>query len=115
MQYAAFNGHRPLVELLAERGADINSTDGRFGATPAGWALEYLREMGAYLAIELDDLSYAIESGDARWAARFLARFPSLRQASDTRGRPFARLARESGNREMMGLFDLSSQGETTE
>jgi ankyrin repeat protein len=107
LHYAALNGHRQIVQLLLERGADINSTDSQFGATPAGWAIEYLREMGGYLAIELDDLAYAIQLGDAKWVARFLKRFPSLRQASDTKGTPFQRLARESGNREIAGLFEL--------
>lgn len=107
LHYATFNGHREIVQLLLERGADINCTDGQFGATPAGWAIEYLREMGGYLAIELDDLAYAIQCGDTRWVARFLQRFPSLRQASDTNGTPFQRLARESGNREIVNLFGL--------
>ena len=57
LHYATLNGHRQIVQLLLERGADINSTDSQFGATPAGWAIEYLREMGGYLAIELDDLA----------------------------------------------------------
>ena len=95
------------MQLLLERGADINSKDSQFGATPAGWAIEYLREMGGYLAIELDDLAYAIQLGDPRWVARFLKRFPSLRQARDTNGTPFQRLARESGKREIAGLFGL--------
>lgn len=107
LHYATLNGHRQVVRLLLERGAEINSTDSQFGATPAGWAIEYLREMGAYLGIELDDLVYAIQLGDARWVARFLERFPSLRQASDTKGRPFQQLARESGNRELARLFGL--------
>ena len=109
LHYATLNGHRQIVQLLLERGADINSTDSQFGATPAGWAIEYLREKGAYLAIELDDLAYAIQLGDTRWVARFLKRFPSLRQASDANGTPFQRLARESGNREIAGLFGLEN------
>jgi hypothetical protein len=107
LHYATLNGHRHIVQLLLERGADINSTDGQFGATPAGWAIEYLREKGGYLAIELDDLAYAIQCGDTPWAARFLKRFPSLRQARHTNGTPFQRLARESGNREIVNLFGL--------
>jgi ankyrin repeat protein len=75
LHFATLHGHRPIVELLLERGANINSTDSQFGATPAGWAIEYLR-------------------------------FPSLRKASDTRGMPFQKLAQESANREIAGLFD---------
>ena len=107
LHYATLSGHRPIVQLLLERGADINSADGQFGATPAGWAIEYLREMGGFLGIELDDFAYAIQFGDTRWVARFLKRFPSLRQASDTHGRRFQQLARESGNREIGELFGL--------
>jgi ankyrin repeat protein len=86
LHYATLNGHRQVVRLLLDRGAEINNTDSQFGATPAGWAIEYLRQVGAYLAIELDDFAYAIQLGDAQWVARFLKRFPSLRQASDTNG-----------------------------
>ncbi|PYT13412.1 MAG: hypothetical protein DMG59_20515 [Acidobacteria bacterium] len=107
LHYAALHGHRQIVELLLKQGADINSTDIQFGATPAGWAIEYLREMGGHLAIELDDLAYAIRAGDTRWVSRFLARFPALRDARDTEGTPFQKLARESGNREITALFGL--------
>jgi hypothetical protein len=101
------NGHRQIVRLLLERGADINSTDSQFGATPAGWAIEYLREMGGHLAIELDDLAHAIRLGDTRWVSRFLKRFPALRDARDTEGIPFQKLARDSRNREITALFGL--------
>src|SRR6266568_3903457 len=107
LHYAAMNGYRQIVQLLLERGADINSTDSQFGATPAGWAIEYLREMGGHLAIELDDLAYAIRLGDSKWVRRFLARFPAMRHARDTAGAPFQKLARESGNREITALFGL--------
>lgn len=105
LHYAAIHGNQAIVRLLVERGADINCADGRYGATPAGWAIEYMREMGGYLGIELADLSYAIREGDARWVARFLERFPKLRQARDPSGTPFRQLARESGNREIAALF----------
>lgn len=108
LHYAAFNGHRDMVRLLVDRGADVNSTDGKFGATPAGWAIEYFRELGGHLAIELDDLAHAIQLRDARWVARFLKRFPSLRQATDTKGTPFQKLARESTDPEIARLFGLS-------
>jgi len=105
VHYAAVHGHSHIVRLLVQRGADVNSTDSQFGATPAGWAIEYLRELGGYLAIELDDLAYAIQIRDTRWVARFLKRFPALRQASDPKGTPFQRLARESGDPEIARLF----------
>jgi ankyrin repeat protein len=110
LHYAAFIGHRQIVEALLKRGANINRTDSRFGTTPAGWAIEYLRERGGYLAIELDDLAYAIQIGDSRWVARFLERFPSLRQANDRNETPFQRLAWESGNAEISKLFGMENE-----
>ncbi len=107
LHYAALNGHRQVVRLLLEHGADIDSADARFGATPAGWAIEYLREMGAHLAIELDDLAYAIRAGDARWVSRFLTRFPELRHAKNTQGTSFRKLAWEAGNPEIAALFEM--------
>jgi hypothetical protein len=127
LHYAALNGHREIARLLVERGAEINSTDSQFGATPtpprvhgqlkkrsgAGWAIEYLREMGGCLSIELDDLAYAIQLGDARWVERFLKRFPSFREASDTKGKPFRQLVRESGNGEIANFFGLAENRKT--
>src|SRR2546430_2775254 len=101
---------REIVELLLDRGAEINSRDRQFGATPTGWAIEYLREKGGYFAIEIADLVYAIELGDARWVARFLERFPKLRQGRDPSGKPFRELVEESGNREVMALFRVPGE-----
>ena len=98
-----------LERVNAILGADnslVNQKD-ESGATPAGWAIEYFRELGGHLAIELDDHAHAIQLRDTRWVARFLKRFPSLRQASDTKGTPFQRLARESGDPEIARLFGL--------
>ena len=107
LHYAALHGQREIARLLLDKGADINSTDGQFGATPAGWAIEYLREKGGHLAIELDDLAFAIRLGDARWVSRFLQRFPALRHASSTEGIPFRKLAQDSGNPGIAALFEL--------
>ncbi len=106
LHYAAFEGHRPIAIKLIERGADVNAADDRFGATPAGWAIEYLREMGGFLGIELSDFAYAIERGDAEWVARFLRRFPALRAASDGQGLSFKLLAEQSRNQEVAKLFE---------
>lgn len=105
LHHAAFGGHRSVVQLLVARGADINAPDSQFGATPTGWAIEYLREMGGFLAIELNDFAHAIERGDVEWVTRFLKRFPSLRHAKDTQGRPFALLARQSCRPDIASLF----------
>jgi len=107
LHHAAFSGHRDVVRALVERGADINAADGEFGATPTGWAIEYLRELGGFLAIELDDFGYAIERGDVEWVARFLKRFPAIREASDTRGRSFKVLAQQCGSPEIAKMFGL--------
>jgi Ankyrin repeats (3 copies) len=105
LHHAAFGGHREVVRVLVEHGAEINAADSEFGATPAGWAIEYLREMGGFLGIELDDFGFAIQRGDVEWVVRFLKRFPALRRASDTRGRSFKLLALESSNQEIARLF----------
>lgn len=109
LHYAAFSGHRSVVQELVSQGADINARDSQFGATPTGWAIEYLREIGGFLAIELDDLAHAIRRGDVDWVTRFLARLPALREASDTQGKPFKLLAQQSGNREIASLFGLTA------
>ena len=105
LHYATFGGHRSVVAELVRQGANINATDSQFGATPTGWAIEYLREMGGFLAIELNDLAHAIRRSDVEWVTRFLHRFPVLRQASDTEGTPFKLLAEQSGNQEIAKLF----------
>jgi hypothetical protein len=105
LHHAAFGGHRDVVRALVELGADVNARDSEFGATPAGWAIEYLREMGGFLGIELNDFAHAIRRGDVEWVARFLKRFPGLRQATDAQGKPFTLLAHESGNAEIAKLF----------
>ena len=105
LHYAAFNGQQSAAELLIEYGAEVNSRDSRFGATPAGWAIEYLRERGAVLGIEISDLAFAISIGDSRWVSRFLKRLPALRTVKDGNGTPLEQLARESGNREIAAMF----------
>ena len=109
LHHAASGGHREVVRALVEHGAEINPGDSQFGATPAGWAIEYLREMGGFLGIELDDLAYAIQRGHVEWVARFLQRFPALREASDTQGRSCKMLAQQSGNPEIAKLFGLET------
>src|SRR6266568_8657223 len=105
LHYAAMNGYRQIVQLLLERGADINSTDSQFGATPTGWAIEYLRELGGHLAIELDDLAYAIQTHDSKWVRRFLARFPAMREAVYKNRTTFRQLAIESADPKIAELF----------
>ena len=105
LHYAAFGGHRQAVQLLVQKGADVNARDAQFGATPTGWAIEYLRELDGFLGIELEDLAFAIRRGDVDWVARFLKRFPALRTAKDGEGTPFQHLAEQCGNAEIVRLF----------
>jgi hypothetical protein len=105
IHYAAFGGHVSVVEEVVTHGANVNAIDTKFGATPAGWAIEYLREMGGLFGIELTDLAHAIRQGDVEWVKRFLGRFPALRAACDTQGKPFKQMAEESGNQEIAELF----------
>ncbi len=106
LHYAAFGGHRDVVLLLIKQGADINARDKKYNATPTGWAIEYLRELGGLLTIELSDFAYAIQRGDVDWSSRFLSRFPRLREASDIQGTPFKQLAVESRNPAILSLFE---------
>ena len=105
LHHAAFGGHCDVAEVLVKHGADVNARDGKFGATPAGWVIEYLREMGGFLGIELADFEFAIQKGDVEWVRRWVERFPALREARDGEGRLLRELARELGNEEILGLF----------
>jgi ankyrin repeat protein len=50
LHWAAINGHAGTVQLLLARGASRTARDGRFDATPAGWAEEGgHRELAAML------------------------------------------------------------------
>lgn len=105
LHYAALKGQRRAAEFLIDQGADINSRDSQFGATPAGWAIEYLREKGALLGVEISDLAFAITRGDSHWVSRLLARFPALRTARDANGTPLQQLACECSNSEIREMF----------
>ncbi|HXH40522.1 MAG TPA: ankyrin repeat domain-containing protein [Thermoanaerobaculia bacterium] len=105
LHYAAEIDHRAIVVLLLDAGAAINARDARFHATPAGWAIEYLRQRGAVLGIEIEDAAYAIARGDADLVRRYVTRLPALINAEDARGTPLKRLALESGNEEIKQLF----------
>jgi Ankyrin repeat len=86
LHYAAEIGDRAIVTTLLDAGADINARDGQFNATPAGWAIEYLRERGGLLGIEIEDARYAAANGDEQWLRRFTERLPALRDAVNRDG-----------------------------
>ena len=105
LHLAAFNGHREIVRLLCSRGADLNARDGRFNATPSGWAIEYLRELGGLLAIEIEDVLHAIRTRDAPWVERLTTRHPALKTAADREGTPLAEHARACGEPSIARMF----------
>jgi ankyrin repeat protein len=105
LHHAAERGHGDVVRLLLEKGAAINARDDRFAATPTGWAIEYLRGLGGLLAIEIEDMLFAIREGDARWARRLLGRRRALLDATDAAGKPLSEHAAECGNEEIARLF----------
>jgi len=94
------------MELLLENGADINARDQRYDATPGGWALHYLRERGALLAIEIEDAVHAIRTRDVDWARRLVTRHPALRKAIDAEGKRLAAHANDTGVAEIVQLFE---------
>jgi len=106
LHLAAFHAHRDLIDLLCEAGADLNARDLRFQATPGGWALHYLREKGAFLGIEIDDIVHAVKTRDVEWTRRLVHRHPRIVATKDADGRPVADYARESGVPEIAQLFD---------
>lgn len=106
LHHAAEHGHREIVKGLLESGAEINARDDRFDATPTGWAIEYLREQGGLLAIEIEDMIFAIREKDVRGVRRRLDRLPALAKATDRQGKALAQHARESGHEVMSRLFN---------
>ena len=50
--WAAENGHEAVVELLVEKGADVNSKEDRDGRTPLWWAAENGHEEVVKLLLE---------------------------------------------------------------
>jgi ankyrin repeat protein len=105
LHYAAEIGDRDIAALLLKAGAEVNARDGRFGATPAGWAIEYLRQRGGLLAIEIDDAGRAIARGDRALLEQYIARFPALRDAVDREGIPLKTRAAGTGRPEIAQLF----------
>jgi hypothetical protein len=107
LHHATEAGDREIVRLLLDAGADINAHDSRFAATPTGWAIEYLRQRGGLLAIEIDDTKQAIASGDHALVERWVSRLPALRDAVDREGTPLRVHAERSGHRDIARLFGV--------
>jgi hypothetical protein len=105
LHVAAFNGHGAIAELLLASGAEINARDDRFGATPAGWAIEPLRERGALLGIEIEDALFAIRRGDVELLTRLVTRHSALATAVDRDGTPLAEHASAAEDPELAMVF----------
>lgn len=105
LHVAAFHGRRDVVELLLAAGAEINARDGTHGATPAGWAIHYLRERGALLAIEIEDALFAMRREDVELLLRLVTRHPALIDAVDREGTPLATHASAARNPEIARVF----------
>lgn len=105
LHHAAFAARYDVVDALLAAGADLNARDATHGATPGGWALHRLRERGALLAVEIDDVAFALERGDDAWVRRLVARHPALAAAADREGRPLAAHPRVRDTPELAALF----------
>lgn len=105
LHHATFNANHRLVALLLAAGADLNARDGTHGATPTGWAIHYLRELGGLLAIEIEDVLFAIRNREVAWVRRLVVRHPALRHATDREGKPLAAHAEESGDEAILRVF----------
>jgi ankyrin repeat protein len=110
LHFAAFLGHREIVALLAAGGADLNARDTKHDATPAGWAIHQMRELGGLLAIEIEDALFAIRSRDVTWARRLVTRHPALLRARDAGGKSLVEHAMESGDSAIAALFARSGR-----
>ena len=64
-----------------------------------------MRERGALLAVEIDDLAFALERGDEAWVRRLVTRHPALKTACDGQGRPIATYARVRASPILTALF----------
>jgi ankyrin repeat protein len=107
LHYATEAGNRHIVDALLNAGADINARDAQFHATPTGWAIEYLRQRGGLLAIEIEDTLWAIASSNAHLVQRYVTRHPALRGAVGRDGVPLRVRAQESVSPEIRALFDV--------
>ena len=102
---AAIRHDPELAELLLRAGADVNARDHEYAGTPTGWAAHFWRERGGLLGIEIDDVLFAIERGEADWVGRLVTRHPALRAAKDRSGTPLAERAAASPDPEIRRHF----------
>ena len=105
LHHAAFAGQYDCVDALLAAGADLNARDGKHGATPGGWALHRLRERGALLAVEIEDVRFALDRGDEVWVRRLVTRHPALKAAHDSEGRLLAAHPRVQATPNLAALF----------
>lgn len=106
LHMAALASDKNMVALLCEAGADLDARDRTFQATPTGWAAQYMRVHGGFLATEIDDVIHAVRTNDVAWARRFLDRHPKIVDARDAEGKTVVEHVRECGSVEMNRLLD---------
>lgn len=113
LHHAALSGRQEVVRYLVAQGADVNARDDRFDATPTGWAIEYLRELGGCLAIEIEDVLLTIRQRDVERLGRFLTRTPALARCADAQGKALLQHAAETGNADIRRLFEEATRRPT--
>jgi len=105
LHYAAFGGHRGVVQALVEQGAQMNAADGNsVRPLPGGRSNTCARWVDSW-RLNWKTLPTRYGEVTSEWVTRFLERFPALRHASDSQGRSFELLAQESGSPEIAKLF----------
>jgi ankyrin repeat protein len=106
LHHAALGGRQEVVRYLVAQGADVNARDDRFDATPTGWAIEYLRELGGCLATEIEDALLSIRQRDVERLGRLLMRTPALAGCADAQGKALLQHAAETGDTDIHRLFE---------
>ncbi len=68
--------------------------------------IDYLREGGGLLAIEIEDAISTVRENDLRWVQRFLTHLPNLAQARDAQRKALSQHSDESENDKIAPLFE---------
>ncbi|KAI7759595.1 hypothetical protein LZL87_013996 [Fusarium oxysporum] len=113
---ASYYGHRVLVKLLLEKGADVESKDDKYGRTPLSWAsrnghvavVKLLLEKGADVESKDEDrgtpLSCAVENGHEAIVKLLLEKGADV-ESKDNHGRTPLLWAARNGNEAIVKLL----------
>ncbi|KAH7115564.1 hypothetical protein EDB81DRAFT_287006 [Dactylonectria macrodidyma] len=123
LMVASYYGHRAVVKILLERGANIEAKDSAHGRTPLSWAAERGHEASVKLLlkkgadVECKDkrgqtpLSLAAENGDeASVSVKLLLEKGADVECKDKRGRTPLSLAAENGREAIVKLLQRKSR-----